>query len=60
MTYDRLVVFSGYSGFLHKKTDHHDIADFFFFFRIEEEEQLDREISEGKLLKHDKKDCSIQ
>ena len=27
---------------------------------IEEEEQLDREISEGKLLKHDKKECSIQ
>ena len=27
---------------------------------IEEEEQLDREISEGKLLKHNKKDCSIQ
>ncbi|XP_052058419.1 EH domain-binding protein 1-like isoform X2 [Mytilus californianus] len=27
---------------------------------IEEEEQLDRKISEGKLLKQDKKECSIQ
>ncbi|VDI50034.1 Hypothetical predicted protein [Mytilus galloprovincialis] len=27
---------------------------------IEEEEQLDRKISEGKLLKNEKKECSIQ
>lgn len=30
------------------------------YFRIEEEEQLDRKISEGKLLKNEKKECSIQ
>jgi hypothetical protein len=27
MTYGRSVIFSGYSGFLHNKTDHHDIIE---------------------------------
>ena len=27
MTCDRSVVFSGFSGFLHSKTDHHDITE---------------------------------
>jgi hypothetical protein len=27
MTYGRSVVFSEYSGFLHNKTDHHDITE---------------------------------